>query len=119
MIDFIVVEGAKISCEYGVTDSTFLEAPYDGCTIDGKNPILEHNLNIGSFVFCTLRNQACTFKSLDLKWRHPASCGSADGSYVTTKSLLFCKERGMLSIIDAGQDCVGEEDGVLKCVDFD
>lgn len=119
MKDFIVVEGAKISCEYGLKDSTFLEAPYDGCTIDGKNPILESNLNIGNFVFCTLRNQACTFKPLDLKWRHPANCGTTEGKYITTKSVLFCTELGILSIVNPGQNCTAEEDGMLKIVDFE
>ena len=62
IMEYIVVYGAKINCEYGSTDSTFLEVPYDGCTIDDKNPVLESNLNIGDFVFCTLREQACVFK---------------------------------------------------------
>lgn len=119
MIDFIAVEGAIINCEFGTIDAAFLEAPYHGCTIDDKNPILESNLNIGNFVFCTLRKRACDFKALDQKWRSSASFGTDEGSYITTRSVLFCKERGMLSIVDPGQDCVGEEDGMLKAIDPD
>jgi len=117
-MEYIVVEGAKINCEYGSADTTFLEVPYDGCTIEDKNPVLENNLNIGDFVFCTLRKQACIFKPLDETWRHPANCGITEGNYITTKSLLFCKERGMLSIAEAGQNCVAEIDGMLKAVNL-
>lgn len=115
---YIVVDGAKINCEYGSADSTFLEVPYDGCKIDDKNPVLESNLNIGNFIFCTLRKQTCVFTALDKTWREPANCGITEGKYVTTKSVLFCKERGMLSITDAGQNCVAEIDGVLVAIDL-
>ncbi|MCV9929015.1 DUF4280 domain-containing protein [Flavobacterium sp. LS1R49] len=118
MMDYIAVEEARIHCEYGSTDSTFLDSPYYGCTIDDKNPILENNLNIGDFVFCTLRKQACVFKALDQTWRYPANFGTTEGHYITTKSLLFCKEGGMLSIVDAGQNSLGEVDGMLKIVDL-
>ncbi|KIO51845.1 PAAR-like protein [Flavobacterium hibernum] len=117
-MEYIVVYGAKINCEYGSTDSTFLEVPYDGCTIDDKNPVLESNLNIGDFVFCTLREQACVFKSLDKTWREPANCGTTEGKYITTKSVLFCQERGMLSITNPGQNCVAEVNGMLVVTDL-
>lgn len=118
-MEYIVVEGAKINCEYGSADSTFLEVPYDGCTIDDKNPVLDNNVNIGDFVFCTLRKQACVFKAMDKTWGEAANCGITEGKYITTKSELFCKERGMLSITDPGQNCVAEVDGMLVAIDLE
>lgn len=116
MKEFIVVEGARIQCEFGSTKSTFLEAPYYGCTIDEKNPILESNVNIGDFVFCTRLKQACVFDCADQTWRNRACCGTTEEHYITSASSLFCKVGGMLSIVEAGQDDVAEVDGMLIAI---
>lgn len=117
MRDYIVVEGARIECEYGSVDSTFLEAEYHGCTIDDKNPILENNININDFVFCTLQKKACVFKSVEKNWRNTANFSIEDMQYITTNSVLLCQKGGMISVTNAGQNCVAEIDGVLVCVD--
>ncbi|MFH6937201.1 PAAR-like protein [Flavobacterium sp. FlaQc-30] len=117
MNGFIVVESARIKCEYGSIESAFLKADYNGCTIDDKNPILESNLDISNFLFCTLHQRACVFKALDEKWRDPAYFKTDEESYITSQSTLYCKDGGRLSIVDAGQTVVAEKDGMLIMIE--
>lgn len=117
MRDYIVVEGARIECEYGSVDSTFLEAVNSGLTIDEKNPILENNIKINDFVFCTLQKAKCAFKAACQNWKNPANLGTVEGNYITTGSVLLCEKGGILSVTNAGQNCVAEIDGFLICID--
>ncbi|KAF2326128.1 PAAR-like protein [Flavobacterium nitrogenifigens] len=117
MNGFIVVDSARIKCEYGSIESTFLKAEYNGFIIEDKNPILESNVDISSFLFCTLHQRACTFKALDGRWRDPAYLRTDEESYITSESTLYCKDGGCLSIVDAGQKGVAERDGMLIMIE--
>ncbi|GEM_PF-2386587 len=119
MEEYIVVDGGRMQCRYGSIESTFLYSDDHGCKIQDKNPILDTNLNICDFLFCSLHKKSCVFKAVEQNWNNHANCGVAEGKYITTRSVLSCVEGGSITISDAGQNCVIEKDGVLKIVDFE
>ncbi|KUJ59740.1 hypothetical protein AR687_21280 [Flavobacteriaceae bacterium CRH] len=119
MEHFIVVDSATIQCKYGSVESNFLDFEDHGFKIEDKNPIIDSNVNICDFLFCRLHKRSCEFKALDKKWKNSANCGTTDGHFITTRSVLLCEEGGVVSITDAGQNITFEEDGMLKFIDFD
>lgn len=117
MDDYIVVDSATMQCKYGCIEATFLNSEDNGFVIEDKNAILDNNVTIGDFLFCSLHKKACRFKTSKQKWQKSANCGTDEGKYITTKSVLACKEGGLVSIVNAGQDCVIEKAGMLKFLD--
>ncbi|OOV20094.1 PAAR-like protein [Flavobacterium sp. LM4] len=116
MEDYIVVESATMQCKYGSVESSFLNSEDHGFKIEDKNPILDSNVNICDFIFCCLHKKACEFETLEKKWLNTANSGTAEGKYITTKSVLLCKQGGVISIVNSGQDCIIEKAGTLKIV---
>lgn len=119
MEDFIVVDSAIIQCTYGSVDSNFLNSDFDGFKIDDKNAILDSNISICDFIFCSLHKKACNFEALEKKWINTANSGTDEGKYITTKSVLLCEKGGLISIVNSGQDSVVEEAGMLKIVNLE
>ncbi|WP_264551061.1 DUF4280 domain-containing protein [Flavobacterium sp. N2038] len=119
MVDYIVVDSATIQCKYGSIESTFLNSEEHGFKIEDKNPILENNSNICDFIFCSLHKKGCEFEAAEKKWINTANSGTTEGKYITTKSVLLCKQGGLISIVNSGQDCVIEEAGKLKITDLE
>lgn len=119
MEDYIVVDSATMKCKYGSIESTFLNSEDHTLKIEDKNPILDNNLKICDFIFCSLHKKACDFEALEKKWKKPANCGTAEGKYITTNSILFCKQGGIISIVNSGQNCVIEKAGMLKIIDHE
>lgn len=119
MKDFIVVESAIIQCKYGSIESIFLNSVDHRRKIENKNPILDNNLSICDYLFCSLHKKACKFEVVEEKWKKLTNCKTTEGKYITTKSVLFCKQGGLVSIVNAGQYCMVEEDGMLQIVALD
>ncbi|MEZ0129998.1 PAAR-like protein [Flavobacterium sp. LBUM151] len=90
-----------------------------GFKIEDKNLILDRNVNICDFIFCSLHKKAYEFQAVEKKWKNTANSGTTGGKYITTKSVLLCKQEGLISIVNSGQDCVIEEAGMLKIVDLE